>query len=362
MERAAGLRLPRRGRSTRCAARSCRARTSAPTAASSDRFRELKPDVVHTHSPQGRHHRPLGGPPGEGAGASSTRSTAWRSPRRRRALVNASTSCSSGAPPRSRPGSSASPTRCATSRSPRDIGRPAQYVTVYSGMETAPFLNPPVPRRARSAHASASRTDDVVVGTIARLFHLKGHDDLLDLAPDLCRRFPEPALPLGRRRPAARAVRSSASPRWACSDRFILTGLVPPTRIPELSNAMDILVHPSPPRRPRPRAAQGRLAGVPGHHLRHRRQPRGPDRRRKRLLLPPFDKGKLGEKLAALLDDPDQRQRWARRCAFALVATSTPRSWSTHWNAFTPTPPAAPTPPARSRSRTTPIRHRRHDA
>ena len=30
----------------------------------------------------------------------------------------------------------------------------------------------------------------VVVGTIARLFYLKGHDDLLDLAPDLCRRFP----------------------------------------------------------------------------------------------------------------------------------------------------------------------------
>ena len=26
------------------------------------------------------------------------------------------------------------------------IGRPEQYVTVYSGMETAPFLNPPVPR------------------------------------------------------------------------------------------------------------------------------------------------------------------------------------------------------------------------
>ena len=27
-----------------------------------------------------------------------------------------------------------------------NIGRPEQYVTVYSGMETAPFLNPPVPR------------------------------------------------------------------------------------------------------------------------------------------------------------------------------------------------------------------------
>ena len=28
-------------------------------------------------------------------------------------------------------------------------------------------------------------------------------------------------------------------------ERFILTGLVPPARIPELANAMDMLVHPS---------------------------------------------------------------------------------------------------------------------
>ena len=28
------------------------------------------------------------------------------------------------------------------------IGRPEQYVTVYSGMETAPFLNPPMPLEA----------------------------------------------------------------------------------------------------------------------------------------------------------------------------------------------------------------------
>src|SRR5207237_8487473 len=29
------------------------------------------------------------------------------------------------------------------------------------------------------------------------------------------------------------------------ADRFVLTGLVPPSRIPELANAMDLLVHPS---------------------------------------------------------------------------------------------------------------------
>src|SRR5688500_11302668 len=69
------------------------------------------------------------------------------------------------------------------------IGRRKQYVTVYSGMETAAYLNPPVPRETvRQSYGIGP--DDVVVGTIARLFHLKGHEDLLSMAPDLCRQFP----------------------------------------------------------------------------------------------------------------------------------------------------------------------------
>jgi glycosyltransferase involved in cell wall biosynthesis len=69
------------------------------------------------------------------------------------------------------------------------IGKREQYVTVYSGMETAPFLNPPVARDAVRARLGL-RDEHVALGSIARLFHLKGHDDLLDLAPDLCARHP----------------------------------------------------------------------------------------------------------------------------------------------------------------------------
>ena len=88
------------------------------------------------------------------------------------------------------------------------IGRPGQYVTVYSGMETAPFLDPPVGRETVRRQLGLA-DDDVAVGTIARLFHLKGHDDLLDLAPGLCGRFPAPAVPLGRRRPAPPRLRAA---------------------------------------------------------------------------------------------------------------------------------------------------------
>ena len=44
------------------------------------------------------------------------------------------------------------------------------------------------PKRIRRSYAI--QPSDVLVGTIARLFELKGHDDLLDIAPDLCARFP----------------------------------------------------------------------------------------------------------------------------------------------------------------------------
>src|SRR5579859_19481 len=69
------------------------------------------------------------------------------------------------------------------------IGRPEQYVTVYSGMDTRQFIDPPVARELVRASLGLEK-QHMVVGTIARLFHLKGHDDLLDLAPRLCERWP----------------------------------------------------------------------------------------------------------------------------------------------------------------------------
>src|ERR1700677_3604232 len=68
------------------------------------------------------------------------------------------------------------------------IGRAEQDATIYSGMETGPFLNPPVARD--EVRRSLGLTEkQLVVGTIARLFDLKGHDDLLHITPDLCGRL-----------------------------------------------------------------------------------------------------------------------------------------------------------------------------
>ena len=151
------------------------------------------------------------------------------------------------------------------------IGRAEQYVTIYSGMETEPFLNPPTPRdQVRSSLGITN--ENIVVGTIARLFDLKGHDDLLQIAPELCGQFPNLRFLWvgdGLLRPRLEAEMI----RLGLRDRFILTGMVPPQRIPELTAAMDILVHPSR-REGLARALPGRPGRNPRDCLRHRRQPR----------------------------------------------------------------------------------------
>jgi glycosyltransferase involved in cell wall biosynthesis len=187
------------------------------------------------------------------------------------------------------------------------IGTREQYVTVYSGMETAAYLNPPVPRDdVRRSFGIAP--DDVVVGTIARLFDLKGHDDLLDLAPEMCRQFPRMKFMWvgdGSLRPRFEARIAE----MGLKDRFVLTGLVPPTRIPELCNAMDVLVHPSRREGLARALAQGGLAAIPvvTYDIDGNRE--GVLDGRSGFVLPPFDRGRLSHSLMVLLGDAELRRR-----------------------------------------------------
>jgi glycosyltransferase involved in cell wall biosynthesis len=192
-----------------------------------------------------------------------------------------------------------------------NIGRPQQYVTVYSGMDTQPFLHPPVPRN-EVRKSLALRDEHIAVGTIARLFDLKGHDDLLDLAPDLCARFPNLRF-LWIGDGSLRPKFEQRIAEMKLKDRFILTGLVPPTKIPELTNAMDILVHPSRREGLARALPQGELAGCPviTYDI---------DGNREALidnetgfLIPPFDRNKLAHALAKLLADTNLRKEMGAR-------------------------------------------------
>jgi glycosyltransferase involved in cell wall biosynthesis len=270
------------------------------------RFRELKPDVVHTHSSKagiiGRRAAHRAAVPAvihTIHGLAFTASTsklvngAYKWLERKAAPISTRIVCVADA---MRDQSLAA-----------RIGSAGQYVTVYSGMETAPFLRPPVPREEVRARYGIA-PDDVVVGTIARLFYLKGHDDLLDLAPDLCARFPKLKF-MWVGDGLLRKVFEERIARTNLQDRFILTGLVPPTKIPELCNAMDILVHPSRREGLARALAQGGLAGIPviTYDIDGNRE--GVLDGTSGHVLPPFDKQLLGNSLAGLLDNPDRRRR-----------------------------------------------------
>jgi glycosyltransferase involved in cell wall biosynthesis len=117
-----------------------------------------------------------------------------------------------------------------------------KFTTIYSGMDVEPFLRADE-HRERVRRELGYEPQHVVVGKIARLFELKGHEDVIAAARRLDR---EPNLRFlfvgdGLWREKLQNQINDAG----LHERFQFTGLVPPNRIPELLGAMDILVHAS---------------------------------------------------------------------------------------------------------------------
>lgn len=124
-----------------------------------------------------------------------------------------------------------------------DVAPADKFVTIYSGMEVEPFLESPR-YRSDMRRALGYHEEHFVVGTIARLFHLKGHDDLLKAAATLIPRFPQIRfLWVGDGLLRGRLERKIREAGW-CS-YFHLAGLVPPQELPRWLSAMDVVVHPS---------------------------------------------------------------------------------------------------------------------
>ncbi|APW63190.1 glycosyltransferase family 4 protein [Paludisphaera borealis] len=123
------------------------------------------------------------------------------------------------------------------------VGRPEQYSTVYSGMDTEAFLHPRRPRDEVRRELGLA-ADDVAFATVARLFQLKGHDDVVAVAPEILKADPRVRFVWigdGILRDKLIADLETRGVR----DAFILTGLVAPDRIPELLSAVDGVIHPS---------------------------------------------------------------------------------------------------------------------
>ena len=120
------------------------------------------------------------------------------------------------------------------------IGRPEQYTRIFSGFPLESFVEAKSDPAVRSRYGL--RLDDIVIGKIARLFKLKGHDTLFAVAPELIRACPQVKFLLvgdGEWRGRFEQMARTSGFR----DHFIFTGLVQPAQIPSLLGIMDILVH-----------------------------------------------------------------------------------------------------------------------
>jgi len=117
------------------------------------------------------------------------------------------------------------------------------FATVYSGMEVEPFLMANEHRAATRARLGY-KDSHVVVGTIARLFHLKGHEYIVRAAQQVVKNNPQVRFLFVGDGLLAEQIRQRIS-QARLDDYFHFTGLVPPEQIPELIGAMDIVTHTS---------------------------------------------------------------------------------------------------------------------
>jgi glycosyltransferase involved in cell wall biosynthesis len=123
------------------------------------------------------------------------------------------------------------------------IGTPSRFSTVYSGMEIDWYLEAsPDPQAVRAEFAIPE--DAPVVGKIARLFELKGHDQLFDAIPAVVERFPDVRFLLVGDGILYDHLRQRAR-RAGFERNLVFAGLIERERIPEMISAMDVLVHTS---------------------------------------------------------------------------------------------------------------------
>jgi glycosyltransferase involved in cell wall biosynthesis len=123
------------------------------------------------------------------------------------------------------------------------IGEPGQYVTAYSAIDEDAFLKD-IPAGEIAAFRKKYDIPEkaVVLVTIARLFHLKGHEFIIESARSLAPMFPNCIWLFVGDGILTESLKERIS-QLGLADRFRFTGLMPLSAIPLAIQASDILVH-----------------------------------------------------------------------------------------------------------------------
>jgi glycosyltransferase involved in cell wall biosynthesis len=123
------------------------------------------------------------------------------------------------------------------------IGEPEQFTTAYSAIEEDDFLTPPSEEEKLNFRGKYNiAADAVVLVTIARLFMLKGHDYIIESAKTISKKFPNAVwLFVGDGNLTDTYKKQIAG--LGLEEKFKFTGLITPKQIPLAIHSSDILVH-----------------------------------------------------------------------------------------------------------------------
>jgi glycosyltransferase involved in cell wall biosynthesis len=120
------------------------------------------------------------------------------------------------------------------------IGKPEMFTRNFSGFQLKPFLETKNDFTLREKLGISANA--FVIGKIARLFKLKGHDDLLAAFQKLLPQCPNARLLLVGDG-SLRTYLENRAREMNLADKIIFTSLVPPNEVPRYVGIMDCLAH-----------------------------------------------------------------------------------------------------------------------
>ncbi|MEN6387266.1 MAG: glycosyltransferase family 4 protein [Phycisphaerales bacterium] len=123
------------------------------------------------------------------------------------------------------------------------IGRPEQFTTAYSAIEEEEYLKPITQEQRNEFRKKYNIPENaIVLVTIARLFHLKGHEFIIASARKLAEKY-ENCVWLFVGDGILRDQLQLKIDAYGLTDKFRFTGLLPTSQMPLVLHSSDILVH-----------------------------------------------------------------------------------------------------------------------
>jgi glycosyltransferase involved in cell wall biosynthesis len=123
------------------------------------------------------------------------------------------------------------------------IGKPEQFTTAYSAIEEEQYLNPITQEQRNDFRKKYNIPENaIVLVTIARLFHLKGHEFIIESALRLAKKF-DNCIWLFVGDGILKDQLQLKIDAYDLTSKFRFTGLLPTSQMPLVLHSSDILVH-----------------------------------------------------------------------------------------------------------------------